>query len=449
MYLPISDAHEVPLTVHTEGGGAPLASRPHSGSAKADIIVIGGGIAGTSAALHAAEVGADVLLLEANEIGWGASSRNGGHVAPATKLSPEEVERRYGPVYGPRLILASESGPDLVFQLAEKHAIEASVVRSGVLIAAHTRNALKGLEERAAYQQQRDRPVEMLDHRQTSSVIGSKFYLGAYRDSRGGSLNPLAFVRGLARAAIGAGARICEHSRVVRLQRNAAGWTAETANGTVTADRVLICTNAYSDDLWPGLRQTIVPVRAYQLATTPLPDSIRKTILPGGEPMTDTRRLLSGIRLNGDGRIHFGGVGAVFGPEYGPDPAASVARLTEVFPQIKPARIDCWWSGWMAMSPSNAWQMHELAPGLVTALGCNGRGVAIATFLGREMADHAMGKPEKDLVIPFTPLRKVPFHRLHQPLVNALVRHHAIRDELELRTLRRTTRLMNEADSER
>jgi len=139
-----------------------------------------------------------------------------------------------------------------------------------------------------------------------------------------------------------------------------------------------------------------------------------------------------------DRRIHFGGIGALFGSERGPEQPISLNRLLEVFPQANQAKVDFWWSGWMAMSLSNAWQLHELAPGVVAALGCNGRGVAIASFLGREMAEHAMGKHEKDLVIPFTPLRRLPLHWMHPPFVDALVRYYSVRDNLELRRLRRT-----------
>lgn len=443
MYLPISDNPKAPDTVHALRAGEGLKLESLAGQHVADIVIIGGGIAGSSAALHAAEQGADVVLLEANEIGWGASSRNAGHVAPATKLSPQEVERRYGKVHGPRLNEAAENGPDMVFGLVEKHGIDASVVKSGVLVAAHTSKALKALEERAAYLVARGKPVEILDHQQAAKVIGSGFYLGAFLDRRGGMINPLAYVRGLARAASKAGARLYERSKVLRIEQSGSGWRVRTATGEVQARRVLICTNAYSDDLWPGLRQTIVPVRAYQLATTPLSPEVGKTVLPGRQPLTDTRRLLSGLRVNGDGRIHFGGIGPLFGKESRPDFAVSVRRLAEIFPQVEPIGIDRWWSGWMAMSSSNAWQLHELAPGVVTVLGCNGRGVAIATFLGREIANYAMGKPEKELVLPFTPLKKVPLHRFHQPLVRMLVRHHAIRDQMELRTLRRKVRALN------
>lgn len=441
MYLPIAHNPRAPETIHSDRAGEALMLGPLAGQVGADIVVIGGGIAGSSAALHAAEHGADVVMLEANEIGWGASSRNAGHVAPATKLLPQEVERRYRSVFGPRLNDAAESGPDFVFGLVEKHGIDACAVKNGVIVAAHTPKALKALEERANYLRSRGEPVEMLDYGQAATVIGSGFYLGAFLDKRGGTINPLTYVRGLLRAAIKAGARIYERSKALRINRTGSGWSAETDIGLVQAKRVLICTNAYSDDLWPGLRQTIVLVRAYQLASGGRHGSSgeaandRYAQAPSGAAGQQRLphplwRYRSRFRTRNTAR-HLG-IDTAPARNLSADPSGQHRSLVE------------WLDG---LSPSKAWQMHELAPGVLAAIGCNGRGVAIATFLGREIAAHAMGKPRKDLVIPLTPPARVPLHRFHQPLVNMLVRHHAIRDELECRALRRTVRALNVSQS--
>lgn len=433
MFLPNFDDSNAPRTAHTQEAGEPLNLQSLDGDAHADVAIVGGGIAGCSAALHASIRGANVILLEAKTIGWGASGRNAGHVAPATKLSPQEVERRYGPDFGKRLQNAAEAGPDLVFDLAERHGMNAEVRRTGVLVAAHTKTAFQRLEGSARYLRDKGRPVEMYDQEAAAKAIGSSFYLGAYRDARGGSINPLAYVRGLAKAAIASGARIFEQTPVVQLKPDTAGWRLETPSGVVRARMVLICTNAYSDDLWPGLRQSIVSVRAYQMVTAPLAPHLLATILPGREPLTDTRRLPSGVRVTSDNRLHLSGLGAISGPEKGPDLAFSHARLAELFPEAGRLDLDFWWSGWMAMSSSNAWQLHRLAPGLVSAIGCNGRGIALATLLGRELGEYATGKQEADMILPFTPLKPMPLHRLIQPAVKGLVRYYGLLDRRDVR----------------
>jgi glycine/D-amino acid oxidase-like deaminating enzyme len=439
MHLPIDDDPRPPRTVYTAGGGRPLGLAPLAGAGRADVVIVGGGIGGCSAALHAAEAGARVVLLEAKQIGWGAAGRNGGHVAPATKHDPDEIIRRWGAQAGQRLIDAAEQGPSVVGDLVRRHGIDCEFSVPGIISAAHTPTAMRTLASRVEYWQARGRPVELLDRRRAAEMIGSDYYLGAWIDRRGAKINPLAYVRGLARAAIKAGAALHEGSAVTRLARNGGNWLIETAQGSVQADMAFLCTNAYTDGLWPGLRRTIVPVRAYQFASRPLRDNVRKTILPGGQPMTDSRRLLSGIRLHSDGRLHFGGQGPAFGPQGEPSWAPTLARLQKIFPQLGDVETDFWWTGWMAMNGDNSWHLHELAPGLLAMLGCNGRGVALATIYGRELARHAAGTPARDFVLPPSRPKRIWLHAAARPLVSALIRYYALRDDLETRRLERDT----------
>lgn len=438
MFLPSRDDPRPPHTAYTPGAGAPLGLPRLTGAHSVDVAIVGGGIAGCSAALHAAEGGARTLLLEANEIGWGASSRNAGHVPPATKHDPDRIIAQYGPEAGQRLIDAAENGPALVGDLVARHGIACGFELPGIISAAHTPAALRGMERRAAYWQARGRPVEMLDRQTAASMIGSDYYLGAIIDRRGGRINPLAYVRGLARAALKAGAALHEGTRATSLVRDGSRWRITTPEGEVRADRVFLCTNAYTDELWPGLRQTIVPIRVYQLATRPLGDNARRTILPGGQPMTDSRRLLSGIRLHPDGRLQSGGMGAAFGPRAAPSLAAALARLRGIFPQIGAIETDVWWSGFMAMNGDDSWHIHELGPGLLAMLGCNGRGIVLATIYGREFARHALGAPARDFVLPPSPPKRIWFHRAAAPLVTALIRYYGLRDRMEIRRLERT-----------
>jgi glycine/D-amino acid oxidase-like deaminating enzyme len=432
MPLPIEDDPSPPRTAYTARGGAALALAPLAGSERCDVAIVGGGIAGCSAALHAAEGGARVVLLEANQIGWGASSRNAGHLPPATKHDPDEVIARYGAVAGQRLIDAAEQAPAVIAGLVARHGIDCGYALPGIIMAAHTETAMRDQARRVEYWAARGRPVELLDRRKAADMIGSDYYLGAWIDRRGGKINPLAYVRGLARAAIRAGATLYEGTRVTKLERHGAKWrltTAAGASGIVEADKVFLCTNAYTDELWPGLRRTIVPIRAYQYGSRPLRDNVRKTILPGGQPMTDSRRLLSGIRLHDDGRLQFGGHGS---------PAAAIRRMQRLFPQLGELETDFAWSGFIAMNADSSWHIHELAPGLLAMLGCNGRGVALATIYGRELARHANGAPTGDFVLPKSPPRRIWLHGVVQALVPTLVRYYALRDAVEVRRLERT-----------
>ena len=437
MHLPLHDDPRGPHTTYSAGGGPPLGLGPLQGHRRADVAIVGGGIAGCSAALHAAEAGARVVLVEANEIGWGASSRNAGHVPPATKHDPDEIIARYGAAAGQRLIDAAEQGPLVVAELIARHGIACDYSVPGIIMAAHTDAALRAHARRADYWQQRGRPVELLDRRRAAEMIGSDHYLGAAIDRRGGKINPLAYVRGLAHAAIKAGASLHEGTRATKLARGGSKWRVATAQGELDADRVFLCTNAYTDDLWPGLRATIVPVRAYQFASRPLRDNVRQTILPGGQPMTDSRRLLSGIRLHPDGRLQFGGQGPAFGPQGEPHWRATRDRLQRIWPQIGEVETDFWWSGFMAFNADDSWHIHELAPGLLAMLGCNGRGVALATIYGRELARHAGGAAARDFVLPPTPPRRIWLYPMARPLVSALIQYYAVRDAIEIRRLER------------
>ena len=431
MYSPNEDASVIPRTPYSDGGGLPLDAPKLLGADHVDIAVIGGGITGLSLALHASEAGARVAVLEAKEVGWGSSGRNGGHIPAATKLEPTELLRRYGPERGMRLIDAVASGPDLLFELARKHKIDAELVRSGVISAACTPRALESLRKRTEFWQSKGIDLPFLDRDAAARVIGTQRYYGGSLDPRGGTINPVAFSRGIARAATAAGAALYEQSPATSCRRQGSKWHVSTALGELTADRIAICTNAYTDDLAPGLRSSLVPVRAYQYLTEPLPDSALKTILPGRQGVTDSRRLMSGFRIHSSGGLFFSGLGNPFGPTTTPNLGYSWRRIRRLFPQLAKTRLAFWWTGWMAMNSENEWKIHELAPGLVSALGCNGRGFVIGTLLGRELARFFNGTSQQDLMLPFVPVKRIPLFDFHAPLIRSLVTYYRMRDALD------------------
>jgi glycine/D-amino acid oxidase-like deaminating enzyme len=390
----------------------PSPRRPSfSGTSKADCVVIGGGFTGLSAALHLAEAGQSVLLLEAESVGWGASGRNGGQVNPGLKEGPAAIEARFGRDLGQRMNDLAGGGGDLVFDLIARHGISCDAARVGWIRAAHTAKALTALETVAAEWRARGAPVDPLDAAAMERLLGTRHYVGGIIDRRGGNLHPLNYALGLAEAAERAGARLHDDSRVTRLSATADNVTVATADGQVTARRALICTNAYTGDLAAPLGRTVVPVTSLQVATAPLSDNVAASILPEGHAPSDTRRLLIYFRKDAAGRFIIGGRGAVGDDGVRTRQAALRADAVRLYPQLRDARWDHAWGGSVALTRDHLPGLHRLVPNIMAGLGYNGRGVAMATVMGRVLARWASGVPDQDLGFPVTPARPVPFHR--------------------------------------
>jgi glycine/D-amino acid oxidase-like deaminating enzyme len=370
---------------------------------RVDVAVIGGGITGVSAAYHLAGA-ARVAVLEAFQIGRGASGRAFGQVVPYLKHGSAKLISVYGRERGERVIAEVAAGPDIVFELISRHQIACHPVRTGLLFAARNRTGLQRLEETCREWRQRGAPVEMLDAAATFDAVGSRLYAGAYLDGRGGHLNPLGYTRGLARAAVERGALLYAATPVRQINRLPNGlWRVSCGDRTLFADAVVIATNAYTSDLWPGLRRTLVPVQVHGALTGTLASEALARILPGNQPLTDTRRLYSGIRKAGR-RLHLTTDGALFaGRTASLDGARK--RLAELFPWLPTPAFVEQWRGWIALTPDQLPHVHELAAGLWAGLGYSGRGIAAATIIGRDLAGRALGRADSEATFPLTPLR--------------------------------------------
>ena len=391
------------------------------GETRADVAIVGGGFTGLSAALHLGETGAKVVLLEAAEPGWGASGRNGGQVIAGFKFDPGELTPKFGPEGGARLAEFGGGTADLVFELIERHQISCAAARTGWIQAAHCAKAQHTLEARVGHWQRLGAPVEIMDAKAVATATGTDIYTGAMLDRRGGVLQPLAYARGLAKAAQGAGARIHGESPARRIVPDGKAWRVETPQGAVTADQVLLCTNAYTDALWPGLARSVIPAFSYQIATVPLGDNLRAGILPNGEGVSDTRRLLRYFRLDPQGRLILGGRGRFKETEEPAFYRGIANELRGLFPRLEAVDLEFHWSGQVALTLDHMPHLHELAPGVTAALGYNGRGVAMATAVGKLLAERVQGRPLVDLPLPASPLKPVPFHGLRQPALAAAV----------------------------
>jgi glycine/D-amino acid oxidase-like deaminating enzyme len=318
---------------------------------------------------------------------------------------------------------------DLVFDLIRRHGIECEAEQHGWLQPAHAASRMAGVRAKHDQWARRGAPVEMLDGSQTASMTGSDYYRhGGWMHRSGGHIQPLGYARGLAHAAIRAGVRLHDRSPAEALERTGTAWRVRTPGGTVTAGKIILATNAYTGDLWPGLRQTIVPVRTFHAATRPLGDNVRATILPGGHGLSDTRQALWAFRLDRSGRLITTaaplftiGARTVLN-------RSTAARIAQVFPQVDDAAPEHIWEGNIAMTVDRLPRYHELADGLFAGLGYSGRGIAIGTAMGKLMAGRATGLPREELPVPEAPLRRLPAHGLIVPLSRAMLLLYRWRD---------------------
>ena len=383
---------------------------PLAGDARADVAVVGAGLVGLSAALHLAGQGASVTVLDAGEPGSGASGRSGGQVIPGAKLDPDEAIAAFGPDAGGRFIRLVAGAADETFALIRRHAIDCAPTQAGWIQPAYNSRGLALAERRVAAWSRQGADVALLDRAEVAALTGSPIYCGGWIDRRGGTLQPLDYTRGLARAARGAGARLHGGTRVQALSRAGGRWQLRTPGGTVSADHAILATNAYADRLWPGLKQSVLPVFSMQVATAPLGSNVRRTILPEGRSASDTRRVMFYYRLDAAGRLVMGGRGP-FTDAPGPAAAARLyAAVREIFPHLQIPEYPFRWAGRIAMTRDHLPHLHELAPGLLAATGCNGRGVALGTVFGRVLAQWVGGAAPAELGYPVTPLRPLRLH---------------------------------------
>ena len=303
-----------------------------------------------SAALHLAEAGVKVVVLEGEEIGFGGSGRNVGLVNAGMWVMPDDLPDELGPVYGDRLLDLLGNAPKLVFDLVARHAIACEIMPVGTLHCAVGSKGLQDIEARAAQWQRRGAPVELLDARAAASLSGTTAYSGALLDRRAGTIQPLAYVRGLARAAIAAGAYLHSGSPVENVVQDGSDWTAKTPQGAVSASWVVVATNAYTRTPWPAVRSELVHLPYFNLATEPLTDNLRRSILPDRQGAWDTEDVLSSFRFDAAGRLVFGSVGALRGTGLPIHKYWARRMLRRLFPQLGEIRFEAEWYGHIGMT---------------------------------------------------------------------------------------------------
>jgi glycine/D-amino acid oxidase-like deaminating enzyme len=411
---------------------APMEPLPQlRAEARAEVAVVGAGYTGLSAALHVATAGREVVALEAGQLGEGGSGLNGGQVIAGLKHDPDLLMNRYGVQIGAQLIARSAEAPDLVFDLIRRHSIACDAVRTGWMQLAVSAAHLPLLQRRAEQWRRRGADVAALSESEAAQLTGSRRYCGGWIDRRGGTVQPLAYLRGLARAAMSGGARIFTRSAAEKVSRSGGDWRVDTPRGSVVARTVILATDAYTDRSFDALRRTVVTVPSIQVATVPLPQDLRAGVLPGGQSVSDTKRLLCYFRLDAAGRLVLGTRGSFADVPVPATTAAHERALREIYPELAGLPLEYRWGGLVAMTRDGLPHLHELAPGLFAGLGYNGRGVAMATAMGRLLARRALGESAESLEFPVTPMQPIRLHGLSRLAARATIRYLQVRDALE------------------
>ncbi len=404
---------------------------PLRGRAEADVAIIGGGFTGQMAAITLREAGRSVVLVDAAEPGWGASGRNNGQVIPGFKWNPDEIVARYGPQAEP-LVAWGGGAPGLVFETIARHGIDCSPVQNGWIQPAYTDIGAEQIARRCAQWAERGAAVEMLDAARLPQMLGTPIFQAGWIDHRGGSINPLAYARGLAKTAMALGAQVHAHTTALSLRKQGARWIVDCTDGArIEAKQVIVATAAYASDMVPGLARSMVPVRTAQVATAPLSAQMLQTILPGRQCASDTRRLLTSFRISPDNRLVMGGSGATATLDHSSIVPRLHAAAAEMWGHLGPLQWELAWSGFFAVTNDHMPHIHETADGVICALGCNGRGIGLSTAMGKLLAERLMGMDARAMPLQPTVMEPFAFHAFRTLGVAVATRYHGLRDRID------------------
>ncbi|MER5173588.1 NAD(P)/FAD-dependent oxidoreductase [Thioclava kandeliae] len=394
-------------------------------SLKTDVLVIGAGFQGLSTALHLAEAGTSVVLLEAHEPGEGGSGRNGGQVIPGLKDDPDTLDR----LFGEDTTEFAGSTATVLFDLVERLGLDCDAERTGWIQTGDKHVLIPALRQRMSEWKARGADVDWLDAGEMAAYTGSTRFKGGWLDRRAGQIHPLKLVRALTAAALAAGVKIYARSPVTGLTRKG-HWVASLPNGsTVTADRVLTATNRYTTpELDPDLMRATLPANSFQIATRPLSAEELTRILPHRTPVSENRRVGTYFRIGPQNRLMLGGRGDFADPQ-GPARFAMIQREVEWL-YGKGLEMEHYWFGAVAMTRDHRMRIFSPETGLLAATGFNGRGVALSTALGKRIAEHFLTGRTLPMPVQKT-VTRMPLYGLHRVYGTLAIDYYRLRDRLD------------------
>ncbi|KRR18919.1 oxidoreductase [Bradyrhizobium lablabi] len=400
----------------------PLPAFPElAGEVKADVVIIGAGYTGLSAAHHVAKSGLAPIVLEANHPGWGASGRNGGVVTAKFRLSFRDVDTVHGRAMARRMYEIAHESVEMVDELVSEFGItSARLTRNGQVKAAHNQVTLKAAIDEAEWmkRQMGDTEVRILDAHQVREETGSRGFVGGVLNPGSGGIHPLNYLRGLAKGVAQRGVPIFQESPVLALRRDGDGIVAETPGGSVRARQAIIATNSYSDltSATVRLQHTLVPFRSALIATEKLSPNLAGSLMPTGRTYTETKRMMRWFRKFDD-RVIFGGRGA-FGKQDSESAFEALrSAMTGIFPELADVPLEYRWSGLVGMTLDSVPHVGRIDDRTLYSVGYNGAGVAMSSLMGRYLASLVRGEAVDLGLLDARRIRTIPFYSLREPAV--------------------------------
>ena len=404
---------------------------PLGGDIRTEICIVGAGYAGLSAALHLAETGRQVTLIDAQRIGWGASGRNGGQIGTGQRMDQTALEKTLGAEHARHLWDIAEGAKQLVRDLIGRHEI-ACEYASGIIEAAHKKHYAPEIRAyvehlNTAYDHAE---IRYLDSKELADAIGTDVYFGGSLDTSAGHVNPLKFALGLGRAAQAAGVTIFEQTRATRIERGAPVRIV-TDHGTISADHLLVVANGYLGLLLPEVASRVMPINSYIAATEPMGAARARALIPDNVAVYDTRFVLNYYRLSEDHRMVFGGREAYGYKDPNDTRTAIRKRMLEIYPQLNDLKIEYDWGGTLGITMNRMPRFARIGPNILNASGFSGHGVAMATMAGAILAETLGGDVRRFDTMASLPSMRFPGGTLfRRPLLVLAMLYYAFRDHL-------------------